>query len=194
MLKRNATKTANTSNTSKALAKSGAKKKEKKPKLKTLPQLEKELWKVFSLAIRLRDAEANGMCKCITCNTSIPYYGTSNCHAGHFRSRNEKPVKYSFRNVHAQCAYCNAYKNGEQFIYGQKIDELYGAGTAHLLYIQGKQTMKLTREYIEQIYIASSKLIITHATEKNLWDWKSGMTKTELNKITEAAKMEQNGL
>lgn len=157
--------------------------KPKAKKLKTIPQLEKELWKYFSLAVRLRDTQANGMCGCVTCESVIPYYGTSSCHAGHFRSRSEKMVKYDFKNVHAQCAYCNAYKNGEQFKYGQVLDKKYGPGTAEDLYIKGKQSLKITRDYIDEKIEECCKLIVEHATEKNLWDWKSGMTKTELSKI-----------
>ncbi len=152
-------------------------------RLKTLPKLEKELWKWFSLAVRLRDVQPNGLCKCITCNSQIPYYGSSICHAGHFRSRNEKPVKYDWTNVHAQCASCNTFRNGEQYLYGVEIDKRYGEGHAEKLSILGKQTMKITRDYIEDKKQECLKIIMENAKSKNLWDWKKGFTKTELSEL-----------
>ena len=155
----------------------------KTKKLITISKLEKLVWKWFSLAVRIRDAQPNGLCKCITCNNQPYYYGTSVCHAGHFRSRTEKSVKYNWQNVNAQCARCNTYGAGEQFIYGNNLDKKYGEGTAETLTVKGKQVNKLTRDFLEQVKQESFRVIWENAKEKNLWEWKEGFTKTELNEL-----------
>jgi hypothetical protein len=89
----------------------------------------------FSKYIRLRDADKNGVCRCITCRT--PHYW-KDMHAGHFVLRDRKPTRWDERNVHAQCPHCNSFRSGEQDEHGRAIDRLYGAGTAAYLQAIGR--------------------------------------------------------
>jgi len=91
---------------------------------------EDTLWKWFSKYIRLRDADANGICRCASCNK---YFHWKSMDAGHFVSRRHKAVKYDERNVMAQCQSCNRFNSGEQFKMGQEIDRRHGKGTAKLV-------------------------------------------------------------
>lgn len=71
----------------------------------TLQQLHKKLWKVFSEFIRLRDADTNGYCRCISCGR-IAFWKRGD--AGHYISKGVSLfLKYDEDNVHFQCGRCN---------------------------------------------------------------------------------------
>lgn len=106
---------------------------------KTNSQLEKILWKWFSLFIRLRDSDYNGMCVCITCGKIFHYKSGD---AGHFISRNHKSTKYDEKNVNAQCAADNRFQSGKQYEHGLAIDKKYGHGTAEFLLLKSKMVCK----------------------------------------------------
>jgi hypothetical protein len=59
---------------------------------KSKRELEKELDRVFSEYVRLRDADDNGWVRCITCGNAYPWKGTSNLHNGHYISRDVKAL------------------------------------------------------------------------------------------------------
>jgi len=84
----------------------------------------------FSKYIRLRDANHNGLCRCITCST-VKHWSDMDC--GHFQSRRFTATRWEEKNAHAQCQSCNNYGSGEQYRHGIEIDSLYGAGTAQEL-------------------------------------------------------------
>jgi len=99
-----------------------------KPERKTLEEkgtreLEKILDRVFSEYIRLRDADKNGYCRCITCGK---WYHWKNIHCGHFISRAVKSVRFDERNAAGQCLYCNSYNQGRHHVYREKLVGIYG--------------------------------------------------------------------
>ncbi len=102
--------------------------------------LVKRLDVVFSTFIRLRDADSNGMCRCITCFRGFRW---NEGDAGHFVSRDRKSTRWNEKNVNAQCPYCNRYRSGEQFLHGKAIDQKYGPGTADALIQLGKTRSKI---------------------------------------------------
>ena len=117
----------------------------------------------FSKYVRLRDADVNGMCKCITCDT-VKHWKEMD--AGHFQSRRYMSTRYHAQNCHSQCQKCNQYGAGEQYKHGQEIDLLYGEGTADFLnslsrsiYKTNKtEIMETAKEYkIQAEYIAEQK-------------------------------------
>jgi len=110
-----------------------------KLRAKSKSQFEKTLWTWFSRFIRLRDADRNGMCKCITCK-KIFFWKEGD--AGHFISRNHKATKYDIQNVNAQCIHCNRFQSGNQFEHGLAIDDKFGSGTAQKLLIKSKMACK----------------------------------------------------
>jgi len=123
---------------------------------RSLKALDATLWRYFSEFIRLRDSDANGYCRCITCGR--PHHHKE-MDAGHFVQRNRKAVKFDERNVHAQCTACNRYGHGEQFEYAEAIDKRYGPGTARLLKDLGNVRVKLDRLWYES-QIERYKLIL----------------------------------
>lgn len=97
-------------------------------KNRTVSQLKKALWTIFSKYIRLRDAIATTgdpfKVKCITCGAEKQ---TVEVDAGHFYSRRFTEIMFDEHNVHAQCKKCNMPPgNGEQYLYSLKIIEMYG--------------------------------------------------------------------
>lgn len=129
------------------------------------------MWKVFSRYIRLRDAiRTTGEPYQIVCITCFRVVDIKNCDAGHFMSRGRKSTLYDEKNVHAQCKSCNGYKAGEQFIYGQKINELYGKGTAEKLELESHQIKQYKTFELEELYDTyKTKLSELESTHGNMW-------------------------
>ena len=89
----------------------------------TRSKLIKKLDKVFSLYIRQRYAK-NEIAQCFTCGKK-DHYKKLQC--GHFQSRKYYSTRWDEINCQVQCAGCNVFKYGEQFVFGKNLDLEYGA-------------------------------------------------------------------
>jgi hypothetical protein len=117
--------------------------------MKSISKLKKELDKWFSLYIRLRDATSEGMVQCFT---SGRVYHYKKIHAGHFMSRRYLATRYCEMNVQAQSPKDNLFGQGEQYLFGLKLDAKYGEGCSEELQYKARQTVKITRpEYEDEI-------------------------------------------
>ena len=117
--------------------------------MKSISKLKKELDKWFSLYIRLRDADENGVVICFTSGRAYPY---KNIHAGHFMSRRCLSTRWCEINVQPQSAADNLFAQGEQYRFGLNLDAKYGEGTAEDLQIKSRQIQKFSRvDYEEKI-------------------------------------------
>ena len=56
-------------------------------------------------------------------------------------------------NFQVQCAGCNVFKYGEQYVFGNKLDIKYGSGTAERLYLKSKQIIKLSNPEIKDLIL-----------------------------------------
>lgn len=108
--------------------------KNKKPPSDLRKQIHK-LDKIFSEFIRLRDANPQGLCFCITCNRPFHWRDGD---AGHYVQRDRLATRFDERNVNAQCKYCNRFRSGEQYLHGVNIDKKYYEGCAERLMIFSK--------------------------------------------------------
>jgi hypothetical protein len=128
----------------------------------------KRLDNIFSKYIRLRDANRNGMGRCVSCGNLIHW--KFDAQAGHFIPRGKKAVKFDERNVSAQCVACNNYKYGRtvQYAYSIELDKRFGKGTAEQLYLLSKKTCKLTRDWYEFMIKEYKEKAIRIAVEKGL--------------------------
>jgi hypothetical protein len=118
--------------------------------VKSISKLKKELDKWFSLYIRLRDSNDDGLCQCITCSKVSFYKSGMQC--GHFQSRRFMTTRYDEQNCAVQCVACNMFRGGEQFRFALAIDAKHGAGTAEHLQEKAIQSIKFTRvDYEEKI-------------------------------------------
>lgn len=104
------------------------------------------LWKWFSMFIRLRDSDANGICSCFTCGR-VGHWKTMDC--GHGIGRQHKATKFNEKNNHAQCKRCNGFEEGRKDVYSKRVDELYGEGTWSALLVQSRMTTKRTQAEID---------------------------------------------
>ena len=87
---------------------------------------DKKLWQAFSIFIRLRDANEDGMCTCITCGR-MNHWKKMDC--GHGIGRQHWATRYNEKNNHAQCKPCNGFEGGKREVYKIEVDKRYGAGT-----------------------------------------------------------------
>lgn len=133
--------------------------------LKSISKIKKDLDKWFSLYIRLRNCDDNGMSVCFTCNKIDHYKKLQN---GHFQSRRHNSTRWSIKNCQVQCVKCNMFNQGEQFKFSKNIDAKYGEGTAEMLEFEARQIMKFTRaEY--QTFVTYYKSVVNKIKlDKNL--------------------------
>lgn len=64
---------------------------------------------VFSIFIRITNADKNGFCTCCTCWRKIHRTEIQN---GHFRTRGFLLFRFNQENCHPQCYYCNVQLHG----------------------------------------------------------------------------------
>lgn len=123
----------------------------------TRKNLVKRLDNVFSLYIRLRDAD-NEMVKCFTCDKISHYKKGMQC--GHFQSRKNYATRWDPDNCRVQCYACNCMKYGEQYKFGLKLDKDYGKGLAESLLQKSKTTVKYSNDDLESLINLYNKLLI----------------------------------
>lgn len=122
---------------------------ETKSKCLTIPILQKRLDKIFSEYIRLRDANDNGFCKCVTCGAMWRWQAL---HNGHYVNRQHIGARYDERNCHSQCPTCNIGLRGNLDKYKRAIIEKNGVKVLEELE-SAKRTMAkwTTADYQEKI-------------------------------------------
>jgi len=114
----------------------------------TRSKLVKQLDTIFSTYIRRKNS-VNDIATCFTCGKEDHYKKLQN---GHFQSRRHYSTRWDETNCQVQCAGCNVFKFGEQFIFSQNLDIKFGEGTARRLHIKAQQIIKLSdAEIIEMI-------------------------------------------
>ena len=101
-------------------------------------KLIKELDRVFSIFIRRRDA-TDEVGKCITCGKMMTWK-TMDC--GHFIGRQHSATRWEEKNCAMQCKQCNGFEEGRKYIFAKRINEIYGEGTAEMLLIKSKNSVK----------------------------------------------------
>ena len=122
-----------------------------------------DMW--FSKYVRIRDANHNGLCKCVTCNT-VKHWKEMEC--GNFKSRRFMAKRWNEQNAHAQCKSCNKYNAGEQYRHGIEIDLLYGEGTADYLEQLSRSMIKLNKIEIMELARYYQQETIKLAKQKSL--------------------------
>ena len=122
----------------------------------TRSKLVKKLDAVFSQYIRLKDADEFGNATCFTCGKVDHWKKLQN---GHFQSRKHYSTRWDEINCQVQCAGCNVFKYGEQFIFGKNLDLEYGSGCSESLYYKAKQITKYSYDEIEDLITKYNLLI-----------------------------------
>jgi|TARA_R110000824_G_scaffold226555_3_gene414348 hypothetical protein len=117
----------------------------------------KQLDSVFSQYIRQREA-VNEIATCFTCGKRDHWKRLQN---GHFQSRKHYSTRWDETNCQVQCAGCNVFKYGEQFIFGQNLDIKYGLGTSNDLYIKAKKTVKISTVELQDMIKHYKSFVVT---------------------------------
>ena len=108
--------------------------------------LKNELDKTFSIYIRNRDADENGICKCISCGKHDHW---KNMDAGHFINRKHLSLRWDERNVHSQCRRDNRFDEGNIVGYTKAMIKKYGIGILDELEVKKFTTYKPARFDLE---------------------------------------------
>lgn len=114
----------------------------------TRKQIIKKLDSVFSEYIRRRNA-VDDIAECFTCGKK-DHWKKLQC--GHFQSRKHYSTRFDETNCQTQCAGCNVFRYGEQFVFGQNLNKKFGDGTAEKLLQKSRETVKFANiDLIEMI-------------------------------------------
>ena len=113
----------------------------------TRSKLVKKLDSLFSQYIRKKNA-VDEIASCFTCGKSDHWKRLQN---GHFQSRRHYSTRWDEINCQVQCPGCNVFKYGEQYVFGNKLDQKFGSGTAERLHIKAKQIVKLSDSDLEDL-------------------------------------------
>lgn len=127
--------------------------------MKSRKSIVTRLDKEFSLYIRQRQS-VNGTATCFTCGKRDHW---RNMDCGHFMSRKHYATRWDEKNCQVQCKYCNIFRHGEQFVFGENLDRVYGEGTSHQLLQESRTVVKLSNpDLVEKIeyYKAMNKTFI----------------------------------
>tara|TARA_B100000768_G_scaffold127656_1_gene118307 strand:+ start:414 stop:818 length:405 start_codon:yes stop_codon:yes gene_type:complete len=130
------------------------------PSKLTRSKIVKKLDAIFSQYIRLKDADHNGNVTCFTCGKVEHYKKGMQC--GHFQSRKHYATRWLELNVAVQCAGCNVFRYGEQFLFSKNLDKKYGKGTAEKLYIKSKDTVKFSNDELLNMIEHYKNLVDSH--------------------------------
>ena len=127
-----------------------------------LVKLTRKLDDIFSIFVRLRDAQAysvgrefDGFVACCTCG-AVKHW--KEIHAGHYIGREARNTRWCEENVHAQCPECNSYHEGRKPEYALFLQQKYGPEIVEQLVIAGKRVRRwhpieleaLIRYYMER--------------------------------------------
>ena len=144
------------------------KKKSDKPKKRQTNQatLVKKLDKVFSQYIRLRDSDANGYCRCISCGRVHYWKDIQN---GHYMSRRYLSTRFDEMNCNAQCVACNIFNQGNIQMYRQNLIKKIGEKNVDYLEYKAKG---ITKHYsvfeLQELIKYYTILIKKFESEKNI--------------------------
>ena len=117
----------------------------KKKKLPSLARLKRKLDLVFSIWIRKRDADDDGMGRCVSCGD------WALLQAGHFIPRQYVAIRWDERNCHGQCSRCNCWLHGNLIEYYAFMMKNYGLPVIDELRQRQSTTVKMTRSDYETL-------------------------------------------
>ena len=122
----------------------------KKAKVKSIAQELDAAAVLCQRMVRLKAADDNGYCKCITCGVSKPW---QEMQGGHFIERGKKATKIDETNVHPQCVYDNQWGMKQTttiLAYRNAMIDMYGADYVDDLVKRSKEPFKPSRDWIAE--------------------------------------------
>jgi hypothetical protein len=120
----------------------------KKPSRKTIIT---KLDSIFSQYIRLRYSK-NEISECVTCGKSDNWKKMQN---GHFVSRKHYATRWDEDNCQVQCAGCNVFRYGEQYLFSKYL----GADLSEELLMKSRKIQKFSdSELLDMIELYNEKV------------------------------------
>lgn len=128
-------------------------------KNKSLPTLNKKLWKIFSEYVRRKGIDEYGYGRCISCGVRKPW---KELHAGHYIPKSVSlALRFNEINVNPQCAGCNVFRHGNISQYAIGLMKKHGDKILIILEQIRRETQgfKLSRtDYENLIEVYKAKL------------------------------------
>ena len=122
------------------------------PKKKTIAKLVDDAAVLMQKLVKLKAADANGYCQCVTCG-AIDHW--KDMQGGHYIGRTWTATKLMEENIHVQCPSCNGgfggKPKGNLGRYALYLEDMYGREFLDELETLKHQTKKYTRAEIEEI-------------------------------------------
>lgn len=150
----------------KPLARSAFKRKPaKKKKRVKISTLKNKAWAEFSVWVRQRGSNSQGMNQCITCGVTKHW---KELQAGHFIAGRLNSNLFDERGCHPQCSVCNVIKAGNGPMYYKFMLKSYGQEVIDELLRQNDQTKKWLPGELEDIakrYATLNKITLDNSIE-----------------------------
>jgi len=121
----------------------------KKPRKKV--DLKAKLDKIFSMYIRLKYSNSNGICKCISCGK---YHTWKEIQNGHYMSRRYMSTRFDEDNCRPQCVSCNIFNQGNIQMYRLGLIKDIGEKRVNLVELRAKS---VTKKYSDIEYLSLIK-------------------------------------
>ena len=118
----------------------------RKIKKKSRSSLVTELDRVFSIFIRTRNVNAEGITKCFTCGKTAHW---KELQCGHFISRRHYSTRWDEKNCQPQCSRCNIFNQGNAPVFAQRLIAKYGSDILDLLIAKKNNTFKASNFELE---------------------------------------------
>lgn len=120
-------------------------------KKKTKTKIVEEAAKIVQRYVRLKAADENGNCTCVTCGV-VGHW--KEFQGGHYIPRGCIATKLMEENVHPQCRNCNGPQGGNYRKYAFYIEDMYGREMAEWLEAQRMQvtrySMSDAKDWLEE--------------------------------------------
>lgn len=114
----------------------------------TASKLVKLCDKEFSLKVRQKGADKNGLQKCYTCGYKKHW---KKLHCGHFLSRFYKAARWDEDNARPQCAMCNLWRKGDAVAFRRNLLKEIGEERVRAVEEKRWQKVKLTIPFLEKV-------------------------------------------
>lgn len=123
--------------------------KSKRKKQLSTGQWKKKAWVQFSIFIRTRGADSEGLNLCFTCDIRLHW---KRLEAGHLVPGRGNAVLFNEIGVNPQCRRCNGHFRGNTIVYYPKMVVLHGQQVVDELIAAKDATHKWLPDELEEIY------------------------------------------
>lgn len=119
----------------------------------------KALDAAYSIYVRKSHADEYGMVACWTCGKKT-YWEKEGMQAGHFQTRNKYSTRWHYEeiggkvvtlNCKPQCGGCNMVMGGRNYEFGNRLNQVYGEGTAERIIAESNALRKFTTPELREL-------------------------------------------